>query len=102
VLLTFQHYAISNDEEIQQKYGELIIAYYASGLTDRALFELSNLYLYGGLFDIVVTFMAKVVPIDVYSLRHILSALIGIGGIAAAGATARLIAGPRAGLLTAV
>jgi hypothetical protein len=102
VLLTFQHYAISNDEEIQQKYGELIIAYYASGLTDRALFELSNLYLYGGLFDVLVTFIAKLVPIDVYSLRHIVSALIGIGGIAAAAATARLIAGPRAGLLAAV
>ncbi len=102
VLLTYQHYAISNDEEIQQKYGELIIAYYLSGFTNRALFELSNLYLYGGLFDVLVTLLGKAVPIDVYSIRHIVSALTGIGGIAATWATARLIAGPRAGLIAAV
>ncbi len=35
-------------------------------------------------------------------LRHILCALIGIGGIGAAAATARLIAGPRAGLFAAI
>jgi hypothetical protein len=35
-------------------------------------------------------------------LRHILCALIGICGIGAAAATARLIAGPRAGLIAAV
>jgi hypothetical protein len=35
-------------------------------------------------------------------LRHILCALIGIGGIGAAAATARLIAGPRAALIAAV
>ena len=35
-------------------------------------------------------------------IRHLLCALIGIGGIAAVWATARLIAGPRAGLIAAV
>jgi hypothetical protein len=35
-------------------------------------------------------------------LRHLLCALIGIGGIGAAAATARLIAGPRAGLIAAI
>src|SRR5665647_2907179 len=45
VLATFESYAISNDEEVQQRYGELIIAYYASGFTDQALFHYVNLYL---------------------------------------------------------
>ncbi len=102
VFVTFPHYAISNDEEIQQQYGELIIAYYTSGFTNRALFELSNLYLYGGLFDVVVTLIGMIVPADIYSIRHVVSALTGIGGIAATWATARLIAGPRAGLIAAV
>jgi len=43
-----------------------------------------------------------VVPINPYDLRHILCALTGIGGIAAAAAIARLIAGPRAGLIAAL
>ena len=31
VACTFRDYAISNDEEVQQRYGELILGYYASG-----------------------------------------------------------------------
>src|SRR5581483_11677931 len=102
VLLTFKDYAISNDEEVQQRYGEMIIAYYRSGFTDQTLFHFQNLYLYGGLFDIVAVFLQHLIPLEPYDLRHILTALIGIGGIAAAWATARMIAGPRAGAMTAV
>jgi hypothetical protein len=102
VALSYDAYAISNDEEVQQRYGELIIRYYASGFSDRALFEFDNLYLYGGLFDILATLIAKVLPLELYAIRHVLCALIGIGGIAAAWATARMIAGPRAGLIAAL
>jgi hypothetical protein len=101
-LCTFKSYAITNDEGIQHHYGELIIAYYRSGFTDQSLFNLENLYLYGGLFDIVAVLFSHLVPIDPFDLRHILCALIGIGGIGAAAATARLIAGPRAGLFAAI
>jgi hypothetical protein len=102
VCATFDSYAISNDEEVQQHYGELIIAYYTSGFTDQALFHYVNLYLYGGLFDVVAVLAERALPfIDLYTVRHLLSALIGIGGIAAAYATARLVAGPRAGAIAA-
>ncbi len=100
-LLTFRDYAISNDEGVQHHYGELIIAYYRSGFADRDLFTYQNLYLYGGLFDMTAVGLAKLIPVDPYTLRHILCAMTGIGGIAAAGATARLVAGPRAGLIAA-
>ncbi len=99
--LTFGDYAISNDEEVQQRYGELIVAYYRSGFVDQAVFHFRNLYLYGGLFDIAAVGLEKLVPLDTYAVRHILSALTGIGGLAAVWATARTIAGPRAGLLAA-
>lgn len=102
ILLTFRQYSISNDEGVQQRYGELIIAYYASGLRDRALFAFDNLYLYGGLFDVAATLLAKLVPLDLYELRHLLCAATGIGGIAATWATARMIAGSRAGFLAAL
>jgi len=99
---TFQDYAISNDEGVQHQYGELIVAYYKSGFTDQSLFKLDNLYLYGGLFDIAALGLAQILPVDQYELRHLLCALIGIGGIAAAAATARLIAGPRAAFFAIV
>ncbi len=100
-LCTFKDYAISNDEGVQHRYGELIISYYASGFTDQSVFGFENLYLYGGLFDIIAVALSHLLPIDTYDLRHILCALIGIGGIGAAAATARLIAGPRAALIAA-
>jgi hypothetical protein len=99
---TYGSYAISNDEPVQQHYGELIVAYYASGFADQALFHYINLYLYGGLFDIGAVLIERALPmIEPYSIRHLLCAMIGIGGIAAAFATARLVAGPRAGLIAA-
>jgi hypothetical protein len=101
VVWTFRDYAISNDEEVQQRYGEMIIAYYTSGFVDQTLFHYRDLYLYGGLFDIVAVGVERLLPLDPYAVRHLLTALIGIGGIGAVWATAREIAGPRAGLLAA-
>ena len=101
-LFTFKDYAISNDEGVQHHYGELIIAYYRTGFAARDLFTFQNLYLYGGLFDIIAVALAHVTSVDPYDLRHILCAMTGIGGIAASAATARLIAGPRAGLIATV
>jgi hypothetical protein len=101
VAATFRDYAISNDEEVQQHYAELIIAYYRSGFTDEALFHFRNLYLYGGLFDLVAVGFQKLIPLDPYAVRHLLTALTGVGGIAAVWATARTIAGSRAALLAA-
>ena len=99
---TFKDYAISNDEAVQHRYGELIIGYYASGFVDQSLFNFKNLYLYGGLFDVIVVTLSHLIPIDPYDLRHILCALIGIGAVGATAATARLIAGPRAALLAVI
>jgi hypothetical protein len=99
---TFRDYAISNDEVLQHRYGELIIAYYASGFKDQSLFSFDNLYLYGGLFDIIAVGLSHLIPLDPYDLRHILGGLIGVSGIAATAAVARGIAGARAGLLAAI
>lgn len=102
VLWTFQDYAVSNDEGVQHRYAELIVAYYKSGFTDTSLFKFDNLYLYGGLFDLAALGLSHILPVDDYELRHLLCGLIGVGGIAAAGAIARLIAGPRAGFFAIV
>ncbi len=102
-LWTFHDYAVSNDEGLQHHYGELILRYYRSGLTDHAVFNFRDLYLYGGLFDIIAVRLSEIFPsFDLYDLRHILCAGIGIGGIAATAAAARTIAGPRAGFIAAI
>ena len=102
VFVTYQSYAVSNDEPVQQHYGTLILDYFRSGFTDRSLFHYVNLYLYGGLFDILANLVEKLFPtVDLYDVRHILCALIGIGGIAATWATARIVSGPRAGAIAA-
>jgi len=101
IAATFHDYAISNDEEVQQHYGALIVAYYASGFADQALFHFRDLYLYGGLFDIIAVGLQKLVPLDPYDVRHLLCAFIGIGGVGAVWATARTIGGFRAGFLAA-
>jgi hypothetical protein len=101
-LCTFRDFSISNDEGVQHHYGELIIDYYTSGFRNRELFGFQNLYLYGGLFDIVAVALSKLISIDPYDVRHIICAMTGIGGIGAVAATARLIAGPRAALMAAI
>jgi hypothetical protein len=102
VLATFKQYAVSNDEGLQHHYGELILAYYRSGFADRSVFEYGNLYLYGGLFDILAVLVSHALPFNLYDIRHVMSALAGLGGVAASFATARLILGPRAGLIAGI
>ncbi len=102
-LWTFRDYAVSNDEGLQHHYGQLILEYYRSGMTDETVFGFRDLYLYGGLFDIVSVRLSEMFSsFDVYDIRHIFCALIGIAGIAATAATARTISGSRAGFIAAV
>jgi hypothetical protein len=102
VAFTFRDYAISNDEEVQQRYAELIVAYYRSGFVDQSVFHFRNLYLYGGLFDLVALGLQDLLPLEPYAVRHLLTALTGIGGIVAVWATARAVGGSRAALLAAL
>jgi Dolichyl-phosphate-mannose-protein mannosyltransferase len=102
VAITFRDYGISNDEEVQQHYAELIVAYYRSGLVDQSVFHFRNLYLYGGLFDLAALGLQTLLPLEPYAVRHLLTALCGVGGIFAVWATARAVAGSRAALLAAL
>src|ERR1700724_2723235 len=63
-LCTFKDYAITNDEEVQQRYGELIVAYYTSGFADQGVFSFQNLYLYGGVFDVVRGLLRQKITIE--------------------------------------
>lgn len=81
VALAFRDYGMSNDEPVQQTYGELLWAWYASGFVDDRAFSYINLYLYGGLFDLLAVGLQKLLPLPVHEARHLLSAALGIFGL---------------------
>jgi hypothetical protein len=101
VFLTFESYGISNDEEVQHQYGEMLINFYASGFADRTAFSFKDLFYYGGLFDMVAIWVDRLLPFEIWDTRHLLSALTGVLGIAAVWRLGRLVAGPRAGFVAA-
>ena len=99
--LSFRSYGISTDEEVQHIYGKKLLSFYLSGFTDRSAFHFKDLYLYGGLFDLVTSLLVHVSPFEEYETRHLLCALVGVLGIAGGWRYARLLGGPRAGFLAA-
>ena len=101
VVLTFLDYGISTDEEVQHIYGKRLLSFYLSGFQDHSAFHFKDLYLYGGLFDLVTAVLLPISPFEEYETRHLLCALIGVLGIAGTWRYARLLAGPRAGFLAA-
>lgn len=97
--LTFRQHGISNDEYVQHTYGQMLLDWYQSGFKDQDAFHYRNLYLYGGLFDIVAAALDPLVPILVWDIRHLLSALFGLLGFYAVARYARLLGGPQLSLL---
>jgi hypothetical protein len=102
VILTFPDYGITWDEPRQQRYGELALRYYLSLGTDQGVLSYFDLYLYGAAFDLVVSALQLVSPLEPYDTRHLVNALVGLAGLAASWRLARELAGPRAGFLALV
>ncbi len=101
ILLTFRDYGVTWDEPLQNWYGQLVQAHYLSGGADGRAFQLSNLYLYGALFDTAAAALNLISPLGEYHTRHLLNALVGLLGIAGVWRLAGDLAGPRAGLFAA-
>ena len=102
VVLTFRDYGISNDEPVQHTYGQLLWAWYESGFADDRAFHYINLYLYGGLFDLIAAGLASHVPLPVYELRHLLSASFGVLGLFGVWRLGKLLGGEKAGIVATV
>lgn len=101
VLLTYDVHGISNDEEVQHVYGGLLVDFYTSGFADQRAFEYKNLYLYGGLFDLIAASVERIGGLEgaaVWNLRHLMSACFGLVGLAGAWLLAARLAGERAGV----
>lgn len=102
VALTFRQHGISNDEYVQHAYGQMLLDWYHSGFTDQDAFHYRNLYLYGGLFDIIAAALDPYIPIMIWDIRHLLSALFGLLGFYGVLRFAALLGGERLALLAMV
>ena len=98
IALTFRHYGVSWDEEIQSQYGQAVYDYYNSGFVDHRYNQLFNLYLYGGMFDGLAAFFDAWTPLGLYATRHFLNALFGLFGLWGTWRLGGLIGGRRTGL----
>ncbi|MBY0430505.1 MAG: glycosyltransferase family 39 protein, partial [Rhodospirillales bacterium] len=97
--LTFQHYGVSFDEEVQDNYGKAIVEWYRTLGRDRAAVEYLDLYYYGGLFDTLAALFNQVSPFGHWESRHLLNALVGIVGLAGCWRFGRHLGGAAAGFL---
>jgi hypothetical protein len=85
---------------VQHTYGQLLVKFYASGFADQSAFTYKNLYLYGGFFDLVAALLEKALPLWVWDIRHLLSAIFGLVGMVGAYRITRELANERAAFLT--
>jgi Dolichyl-phosphate-mannose-protein mannosyltransferase len=99
VLLTFRDYGLGWDDYTHAEYGDLLVAFFASGFRDQRALSWVNLYMYGGGFDLLAALVAKLLPFTIFETRRLVGGAVGLIGLLAVWRTARHVGGPRAGLL---
>jgi hypothetical protein len=102
VLFTFRDYGLGWDDYTHAEYGDLLVAFFASGFRDQRALSFVNLYMYGGGFDFLAALVAKILPFTVFETRRLLGGAVGLIGLIAVWRTARRVGGPPAGLLALV
>ena len=102
ILITFQDYGITWDEDVHNWYGVFVLDYYLSGFHDLRALHWLDLFNYGAAFDMTAAALNRFSPFGVYETRHLLDAFIGLLGIAGAGRLGRALGGPRAGFIAAL
>jgi hypothetical protein len=102
VFTTFRDYGVPWDGQGEAAYGELLIKYYTSWFRDQSAFGFINLRYYGGGFELPAAILARISPFQAHETRHLISALLGVVGIAATWRLARTLGGPLAGVLAAL
>jgi hypothetical protein len=100
MLATAHQVGLTWDEVDQRTYGDYVIAWYRSGFHDRSAFTYYDLYLYGGLFDVLAQLLVRVSPIGVYETRHLVNLAFALAGVAGALRLAQQIASGRAAFFT--
>jgi hypothetical protein len=98
-LATAGHYGMTIDEFNTDDYGPKALAWYTSGFTDRSHFETVefSLWYYGPWFQMLTAFVQSLGLADPMTVRHAMTFLIGITGLATLLPIARFSVGRWAG-----
>lgn len=99
VAVSFKHYGITWDEPLHLENGWRALDWYLSMGKDQSVLTFQNLYLYGALYDVLVSLAGIALPFDIYESRRLIGGLIGVLGLIAVHRQARALGGPRAGAL---
>lgn len=100
--LTFRDYGLGWDDYAHSHYGELLYAYYASGFIDTRAFSFSNLFYYGGGFDLAASILDRFTTTDLFESRRLMGAIVGVLGLVVVWRLARRVGGPVAGAAAVV
>lgn len=93
-------FGVTWDEKSRHRYGEDLVEYFRGDRT-RASFDNNNAA-YGGMFDLICAAAELYVPIERYTLRHIINAIFGWLGVLYTGRLAARWFGTWTGLLAMV
>ena len=99
-LATVADYGLTVDEFNTDDYGPKALAWYTSGFKDRSHFETVefSLWYYGPWFQMLTAYVQSFDFADRITVRHAMTFLVGLAGVAALLPLGRLAAGPWAGL----
>lgn len=78
---TFLDYGVTWDEDRQRVYAEMILRWIQTLGRDRDALHFTNMYLYGGIFEVPAQLFGSVFPAGVFEGRHLLNVLVGLSGI---------------------
>ena len=100
--MTAGDYGITSDEFLFDAYGSKALAWYLSGFTDRTWFYHLDERPYGPWFQMLVTAVQSLGLGERFTVRHAVTFVIGIGGLAALLPLARCTVGRWAGFAAIV
>ncbi len=100
-LATVADYGLTVDEFNTDDYGPKALAWYTSGFKDRSHFETVefSLWYYGPWFQMLTAYIQSFDFADRITVRHAMTFLVGLAGVAALLPIGRLAAGRWAGLV---
>ncbi len=101
VFFTFDHYGISSDEGLRNRYGKAVLSFYSSGFTDLSALRMGTASFYGGIFDTFAAAIVNLSPIDEYDTRRLIGGCLGVFGVFGVFRLATLLTVPGVGLLSA-
>ena len=98
----YDDFGVNPDEGLHITNGEQVIRWYTSGFEAREMFAWTNLWAYGGAFDILCHAAVSVSPLSVYETRHMMTALFGLLGILGTYALGRAVGSEWTGVGAAI